>query len=130
METELKTLFYFEVKIKHAGVTEDISIGFDSLSDSKGLWVKYKGNTGEILKHRKLVTYGPRFGAKDTIGVGITSEFYVYFTYNGFNLHIYVENEPISQFFPVIKLQGKNIHVKPKFSSFKSDLGFYPKIND
>lgn len=116
------TLFYYEVYIKRAGITENIIIGFD------GTGVEYSGWTGEILKNSEVIGNGPRFGSKDIIGIGLTSSYFIYFTFNGFNLHIYVECEPIREIRPLVRLHGKNIRVKLKFDKFMSDSKSYPTV--
>jgi hypothetical protein len=42
--------------------------------------------TGELATRQGFVGKMPRFGSKDTFGVGITSDRCLFFTYNGFNL--------------------------------------------
>ncbi|CAG9316246.1 unnamed protein product [Blepharisma stoltei] len=116
------TIFYYEIEIKSAGWSEDIKIGID------GTGIEYHGNTGNILHNDKSIAYGPRFGTKDTVGIGITSSYVVYFTYNGYNLHIYFPCDPIREIRPLIKLKGENISIQVKFSNFSIDSRSYPVI--
>ena len=114
-------LFYFEVEIIDAGVSENISIGID------GTGVFYLGNTGKIIDAQGVNVNAPRFGTGDTIGIGLTSDHYLYFTFNGYNLHLYKKCEPDGEIRPQVKIKGKHINVKIITHDFYFLKGEYPK---
>lgn len=118
------TIFYYEIEIKSAGWTENIVVGI------LGTDIEYHGNSGYIYKNGEHVQSGPRFGSKDTIGIGLTSSCVVYFTYNGFNIHIYIECIPVRAVRPSVKLKGKLIKVMFKFTNFLCDPRSYPSLTE
>lgn len=99
------TLLYYEVEVIDAGFSENVSIGID------GTGVMYSGNTGEIIDNKGKLQ-GPRFGSGDVVGIGFTSTHFLYFTYNGFNLHLYKECEAAGEIRPLIKIKGRGIRIK------------------
>ncbi|CAG9325464.1 unnamed protein product [Blepharisma stoltei] len=117
------TIFYYEVYVQRAGLTGNIKVGLE------GTGVEYCGDTGDILMDGEVIEHGPRFGSKDVVGIGITSSYYVYFTYNGFNLHLYVECEPIREIRPLVRVKGKHIRVQLKFNHFMCDPKSYPAVS-
>jgi hypothetical protein len=78
------TLFYGEIYFAKCE-SEDIQI---VLHGSK---IEYDNNIPGIVKNNAFYCNGPRLGASDTLGIGITGDFKVFFTYNGFNLGRYIE---------------------------------------
>ena len=101
------TLLYYEVMVLDAGCSENISIGID------GTGVLYSGNTGEITGSRgKVKTVAPRFGTGDVVGIGFTSTHFLYFTFNGYNLHLYKQCEVGSEIRPLVKMKGRGIQIK------------------
>ncbi|CAG9333206.1 unnamed protein product [Blepharisma stoltei] len=117
-------VLYFEVEIKCAGKSENISIGIDETD------VVYKGNNGNIMLGDEIIDKGPRFGSKDTIGIGITSGYIIYFTYNGYNLHTYIECKPIRAVRPLVIIKGKGIRAQVKFDNFLFSSQTYQVISD
>ena len=77
-------LFYGEICFSKCE-SEDIQIILD------GCKIEYDNNFPGIIKNNAFYCYGPRIGASDTFGIGITGDFKVFFTYNGFNLGRYVD---------------------------------------
>lgn len=55
---------YFEIKVLCAGSQERNYLGLH------GSNVYYSGRNGKILYKNKLISYAPRFGSFDTIGMG------------------------------------------------------------
>ncbi|OMJ72832.1 hypothetical protein SteCoe_28635 [Stentor coeruleus] len=122
-------LLYFEVKIIDAGTSENISIGID------GIGVFYNGQDGSIRNvEGDLMKNAARFGTGDVIGIGFTSSHFLYYTYNGFNMHLYTQCTDISDIRPLIKLKGKGISVKIITRNFLfSDspyTNFLPKLSE
>lgn len=106
-DTSHSTLLYYEVEIISAGYSENISIGID------GIGVFYCGNTGHIVNSEgTILKKVAKFGTGDTIGIGFTSSHFLYYTYNGFNLHLYTECSNVNEIRPLVKIKGKGIKVK------------------
>jgi hypothetical protein len=111
--TRHSTLLYYELEILNAGFTENICIGID------GTGVFYSGNTGIIMDSEgKIKKQAARFGTGDVVGVGFTSSHFLYFTYNGYNLHLYKECTEVVDIRPLIKLKGPGIVVRVITSQF------------
>ena len=101
------TLLYYELAVLDAGHSENISIGID------GTGVMYAGDTGEITDcYGNVTTLAPRFGTGDVVGIGFTSTHFLYFTFNGYNLHLYKHCQVGTEIRPLVKIKGRGIQVK------------------
>ena len=113
--------FYYEVEIKNAGFEDSIVLGL------QGTGICYNGQEGEIWSQKEKVESVPRFGSKDTVGMGITSNHIVFFTYNGYCVS-YRESPFIQSTRPIIEVHGKNVILKVKFSEFLVSGEVFPKL--
>ena len=119
------TLLYYELEIIDAGFSENISIGID------GVGVRYSGNTGIITDSiESFKQQAPRYGTGDVVGIGLTSSHFLYFTFNGYNLHIYIKCNDVKNLRPLIKFKGKGIVVRVITNEFYFLLStFYCSIS-
>ena len=92
-------LFYGEICFTKSE-SEDIVIILD------GCKIIYDNNIPGIVKNNAFYCYAPRIGASDTLGIGITGDLKVFFTYNGFNLGRYID------------FIAKSISIKVQITSF------------
>lgn len=76
----------------------------------QGAKIDYDNNIPAIVKNHAFYCNMPRIGATDTLGVGITGDSKVFFTYNGFNLGRYVE------------FSSKEIRIDIKIDSFTEPI--------
>lgn len=106
-ESSHSTLLYYEVEIINAGTSENISIGVD------GVGIYYTGHNGFICNEAGVVLKQiAKFGTGDIIGIGFTSSHFLYYTYNGYNLHFYTECNNVTEIRPLIRFKGKGIQVR------------------
>ena len=92
-------LFYGEICFSKCE-SEDIVVILE------GCKIEYDNNIPGIVKNNAFYCYGPKIGASDTLGIGITGDLKVFFTYNGFNLGRYIE------------FVAKNISIQVQIKSF------------
>ena len=57
----------------------------------EGCGIVYNNITSQCLIYDEILGNMPRIGRYDTVGIGITSDSYVFFTFNGFNLLKYIK---------------------------------------
>lgn len=76
----------------------------------KGARIEFDNNIPGIVKNHAFYCNTPRIGATDTLGVGVTGDSKIFFTYNGFNLGSYIE------------FSSKEISIEIKIESFTQPI--------
>jgi hypothetical protein len=107
------TLLYYEVEVISAGFSENISVGVD------GVGIFYTGHNGFITNEEGIVLkQTAKFGTGDIIGIGFTSSHFLYYTYNGYNLHFYTKCLNVQNIRPLIRFKGRGIQLRVVTKNF------------
>jgi hypothetical protein len=100
---------YYEIKIVNAGIYEDITLSYIGTS------IQYKARTGEIFYNNQLASIGPRFGSYDTVGLGLSYQFF-FVTYNGLIVHPLIPYEVYNDIKPCVTICGPYTGIEFKLS--------------
>ena len=94
----------------------------------QGTGIVWNNFLNKCLKNKIEVSNAPRIGSNDTIGIGITSDKCVFFTYNGFNLLKYI-NFSCDSIKIILKIKGDKepILMQPLRSLFVDGFTYFEK---